>query len=130
MNIPVKTSRPHLSGDEIAWAYVVGGGLILIMLALGIKAAQGNDPTSTLSILQYIGVFFVIGGGLGWALEFRPWTKFDDLTTPFYTGHAHDDHAAGHAADPAAEHEGTATAEHGGLPKFTAEPPLIPPLTH
>ncbi len=99
MATSVKSTRPHLSGDEVAWAFVVGGGLLLVMLALGINAAQGGDSSGTLTILQDIGFLFIIGGGLGWSLEFRPWTKFDDLKTPLYTGHAHDDHA-GHHTEP------------------------------
>jgi hypothetical protein len=106
-----KSTRPHLSGDEIAWAFVVGVGLLLVMLALGISAAQGSDSTGTLAILEAIGFLFIIGGSLGWALEFRPWKNFDDLKTPLYTGHAHDDHHAP-STETTAEHSESAVEHH------------------
>jgi hypothetical protein len=40
----------------------------------------------------YIGIGLVIVALLLWLALLRPWNSFDDLQTPFYTGHDHDDH--------------------------------------
>lgn len=90
---PPVTSRPQLSEDETTWAFVIGGGLLLIMLALGLNAMQGASNSNALSVILPIGALLAIGGTTGWLVQFRPWRKYDDLTTPLYTGHAaHDTH--------------------------------------
>ncbi len=118
---PPITSRPQLSEDETTWAFVIGGGLLLIMLALGLNAMQGAGNSNALSVILPIGGLLAVGGTIGWLAQFRPWRKYDDLTTPFYTGHA------GHDAHEAHE-EHTAQEETHSEPAQQIEPPLTPPV--
>ena len=89
------SSRPTMSTDERMWAFVVGISMAVMIITAGIWAIKGSDDSQkTLTILIAGGAFFAVLGTIGWILEFRPWRKFDDLTTPAYTGHAHDAHSA------------------------------------
>jgi len=109
---PPVTSRPQLSEDEVTWAFVIGGGMLLVMLALGLNAIQGTGNSNALSVILPIGGLLMIGGIIGWMAEFRPWRKYDDLSTPFYTGHTdHDSH------ETPPEHQ-----------KQQIEPALTPPV--
>lgn len=112
---PPVTSRPQLSEDEVTWAFVIGGGLLLVMLALGLNAIQGPGNSNALSVILPIGGLLAIGGTIGWLAQFRPWRKYDDLSTPLYTGHT------GHES-----HE--PHAEHGPHQDQQIEPPLTPPV--
>ncbi len=112
---PPVTSRPMLSEDEVTWAFVIGGGMLLIMLALGLNAMQGAGNSSALSVILPIGGLLAIGGTIGWLAQFQPWKKFDDLSTPLYTGHeGHDSHET---------HD-----EHAAHEEAHSEPPLTPPV--
>ncbi len=86
------STRPRLSEWESTWAFVAGGGLLLIILAFGLAAMRGSDNGGALNGMLLIGALLLVGGTIGWLVQFRPWTKFDDWSTPLFTGH--DDHAA------------------------------------
>jgi len=91
-----------LTDWEHIWAYAAGGGLTLIILAFGIAATRSGSNEGLILVLV-TGTLFLIGGTAGWLIQVQPWKNFDDLTTPYYTGHAHhDDHAA---SDDHADHE-------------------------
>jgi predicted flap endonuclease-1-like 5' DNA nuclease len=87
---------------EHTWAYVAGGGLTLIMLAFGLAAIRSGSNES-LVLMLVVGILLLIAGTVCWLVQLQPWKNFDDLTTPYYTGHAHHgDHAA---HDDHADHE-------------------------
>jgi hypothetical protein len=89
------STRPRLSEWESTWAFVAGGGLALIILAFALSAVRGPEGTNNLSGMMVIGVLLLISGTAGWMIQFRPWTQFDDQSTPLFTGH--EDH---HAHEP------------------------------
>ena len=109
------TSRPQLSEDEVTWAFVIGGGMLLSMLALGLNAIQGPGNSNALSVILPIGGLLMIGGIIGWLAQFRPWRKYDDLSTPLYSGHeGHETHE---------EH-----TDHKEQQEQQIEPPIPPPV--
>ena len=115
---PPVSSRPQLSEDETTWAFVIGGGMLLIMLALGLNAIQGAGNSNALSVILPIGGLLAIGGTIGWLAQFRPWRKYDDLTTPLYTGHSEHDSNEKRVEDSGyTEHQGQQIG-----------PPLTPPV--
>lgn len=86
------STRPHLSEWESTWAFVTGGGLLLIIMAFGLSAMRGADNNGALNGVLLIGVLLLAGGTAGWLVQFRPWRNFDDQSTPLYTGH--EDHGS------------------------------------
>jgi predicted flap endonuclease-1-like 5' DNA nuclease len=81
-------AQEKLSSTEQNLAFLIGGGVIIAMLAL-FFAALGTvqDDRYTISGLL-VGLAVIIIGAAGWMVLLRPWEKFDDLKTPYYTGHA------------------------------------------
>ena len=89
------TVRPKLTEVETTLAFIVGGGLALLILGFMLAALQAGDATfntSRLNILMIIGGFLVVVGIITWIIMAQPWKKFDDWSTPLYTGHVHDAH--------------------------------------
>lgn len=85
--------RPKLTESESTLAFVAGGGLALVMLALLLSSARGSvGGAQTLDLMLGVGILLLVGGSIGWAFITKPWKNFDDWSTPLYTGH--DDHAA------------------------------------
>ncbi len=114
------SNRPHLSAGESTWAFVAGGGLILIILYFWLTALGGTGNANALGFVGLIGLVLLVGGTVSWLAQFRPWLVFDDMSTPLYTGHAHhDDHT------PQTEHDAEAGTAHATM-SYT-EPPLPPP---
>jgi predicted flap endonuclease-1-like 5' DNA nuclease len=100
-------AQEKLSPTEQYLAYVIGGGVIIAMAAL-FFAALGTvqDDRYTISVL-IVGLAVIVSGAAAWMVLLRPWEKFDDLKTPYYTGH--DEHVqAGAAAAQAAPAEARA----------------------
>jgi len=90
-------------------AYVAGAGIALTMLALFLIALGTANANLTTSLL-IVGLVVLALGIAGWLYFLRPWQKFDDLKTPYYTGH--------HEATPAA----TSTAPAEQVVKAAAAP--------
>lgn len=79
-------AQERLSPVEQRLAYVVGAGIILVIIALFLYAL-GSATDDLAPSLVVIGlVVIVIGTGL-WVYLMHPQQKFDDLKTPYYTGH-------------------------------------------
>jgi predicted flap endonuclease-1-like 5' DNA nuclease len=80
-------AQEKLSPTEQYLAYVIGGGVIIAMAAL-FFAALGTvqDDRYTISVL-IVGLAVIVSGVAAWLALLRPWEKFDDLQTPYYTGH-------------------------------------------
>jgi predicted flap endonuclease-1-like 5' DNA nuclease len=81
-------AQEKLSPTEQNLAYVIGGGVLIAMAAL-FFAALGTvqDDRYTISVL-IVGLAVAVVGVASWLILLRPWEKFDDLKTPYYTGHA------------------------------------------
>ena len=54
-----------------------------------------------LAAMLLVGLALVVIGTAAWLYLARPWTQYDDLTTPYYTGH--EDHTAEAVAEAVAE---------------------------
>jgi predicted flap endonuclease-1-like 5' DNA nuclease len=93
---------------------VVGGGMLLILLAFIISSARGvQADTSALGNMLIIGAGLLVVGVLTWAFGSRPWKVHDDWSKPLYTGH--EEHGPETSiATPAApmEHMGAVEPEH------------------
>ena len=118
MSSSSSTRRPRLSEWELTWAFVAGGGIVLIILALGMNAIHGpnldQNGSSTFGSMLIMGGLLLVGGTACWMIQLRPWRKFDNFSVPLYTGH-HEIHA-----DHVEVHEDESHAE--------AHEPLIPPV--
>ncbi len=116
------STRPRLSEWESTWAFVTGGGLLLIILAFGLSAIRGADAGGALNGMLVIGILLAIGGTAGWLIQYQPWKAFDDMSTPLYTGHDAHGHDDAHSEALAAERE-----MHGesGVPETSHEPPVL-----
>ncbi len=99
-------------------AYLAGAGIALTMVALFLIALGTASDTLTTSLL-IVGLAVLALGAAGWLFFLRPWKQFDDLKTPYYTGH----HDAPAAAEPVAEPVASAA------PEPVAEPPKPDDLT-
>lgn len=96
----------------------MGGGIVLAILALFLYGLGVVETNIALSILL-IGLVLLVIGIAAWLYLLKPWKSFDDLTTPHYTGHEHDEEHAPHA-----EVEAEAKA---ALPAAGAVPPAAEP---
>ncbi len=86
---------------SIAFAFVAGAGVILMMMAGAIGVIQGdNADNSLLGLLFMAGVAALIVGGIGWTALVRPWEAFPSVTEGFFdTTPAPAQHEADHADD-------------------------------
>ena len=89
--------RERLSWEENLVAAIAGLGILLLMIA-GMLIGFTDSNKDTAETLAIAGAILVVVGAAVWLLLLQPWHKFDDLKTPHYTGHHHDDdHDDGHA---------------------------------
>lgn len=68
----------------------------MAILALFLYGLGVVDTNVALSILL-IGLALLVIGIAAWLYLLKPWKSFDDLKTPHYTGHEHDEEHAPHA---------------------------------
>ena len=79
-------AQEELSQTEQYLAYVTGLGIALAMIGFILKALGTVDSDVSTSLLL-IGLAVIIVGIGAWLTLLHPWEKFDDLKTPYYTGH-------------------------------------------
>jgi predicted flap endonuclease-1-like 5' DNA nuclease len=87
-------AQEKLSQTEQYLAYTAGIGIVIAIAALiliGLGTLSSNNGVG----LLLVGLALIVIGIGGWLIMLRPWEKFDDLKTPYYTGHEE------HAAEPA-----------------------------
>lgn len=86
-----REAHPAHSQEEYIVAAIAGFGLLLAMAAGLFNAFGSREELLGLSLTQvaYIGLFFIAAGLALWLVLLRPWEQFDDLQTPYYTGHDH-----------------------------------------
>jgi hypothetical protein len=94
----VEQRQPSSQPVQFGLALTAGGGLILMIIALGIGVVSA-DAGSLVGTLFLLGLLLLIVGIVAWIGYTRPFANFDDINEAKYHGHAHDDHA--HADDDA-----------------------------
>lgn len=93
------SAREKLTPVEQYLAYVIGLGIALAIVAMMLTGFGTVSTTSTTGMLL-AGLALTAIGIAAWMYLVRPWTQFDDLKTPYYTGHE-EEHALEHAPDHA-----------------------------
>ncbi|GAB4571704.1 MAG: hypothetical protein Kow0077_09120 [Anaerolineae bacterium] len=80
-------ARGKLTAEEIALAFLMGFGMLLMILAGGFGTALENANPSVFGTIFGLGLAaFVIGFAL-WLAFVNPWEQFDDINQPKDTGH-------------------------------------------
>ncbi len=120
-------AQEKLSQTEQYLAYTAGVGILIAIAALiliGLGTFDSNDvPVS----LLLIGLALIVIGIGGWLIMLRPWEKFDDLKTPYYTGH--EEHAAEKAGDAEAHAVAAPVVAEAAAPVAAAKPVEAKPVT-
>ncbi len=83
--------RRNLTESEVTLAFVIGGGMALIMIGfmLGSIQSGANSDPSRLNVMMALGAILFVGGTIAWLMIVHPWQFFDDWSVPAYTGHDH-----------------------------------------
>ena len=119
-------AQEKLSQTEQYLAYTAGVGILIAIAALiliGLGTFDSNDvPVS----LLLIGLALIVIGIGGWLIMLRPWEKFDDLKTPYYTGH--EEHAAEKAGDAEAHAVAAPVVAEAAAPVAAAKPVEAKPV--
>ncbi|MFC1960489.1 hypothetical protein ACFLYO_07255 [Chloroflexota bacterium] len=77
------SARGVLTGEETAFAFLMGFGLMLMILALGFGAALGGAVSATVvGTIFALGVVAFVIGLVMWLGILRPWQQFDDINVP------------------------------------------------
>lgn len=107
MSIQVDPTR---NPTTFGLALAAGTGLIVIIIALGVGVVDPATDDTAIAVAIVGGLLLLIFGIIGWVFVVKPFTHFDDINEPKYTGH-HGDH---HEADEHAIvlHEDTAIIPH------------------
>lgn len=129
--------RQKLSETESTFAFIIGGGLFLLMTGFGIAALRpGSGDNPLTNGLMIVGAGLFIAGSILWAIVTEPWRNFDNWSKPLFTGHddhhadvAHEDHAPAAALaqlEPAVEPVMPARAAHPKAEKAELVAPAEP----
>ncbi|MEP7284351.1 MAG: helix-hairpin-helix domain-containing protein [Chloroflexota bacterium] len=124
------TPRKKLTETQVTLAFIIGGGITLLLIGFLLAAAQSATPgfdRSRLNLLMIVGGTLFVLGTIAWLFLTRPWKDFDDWSTPLYTGH--DDHGHAAVAAPAAADTVHAAAEHSPVSVVSAGQPQTNDLT-
>jgi len=116
-------AQEKLTPTEQNFAYLVGLGIAITIVALLLIALGTIDNADITTSLLIIGIALIVLGVGGWLIMVRPWERFDDLKTAHYTGH--EAHAEPPAA-PAAEVKAAPATEAKAAPAEKAAPPAKP----
>jgi uncharacterized membrane protein (DUF485 family) len=81
------TARGKLTSEEVALAFLVGFGLLIMMLTGGFGTALENANPTVFGTIFGLGVAAFLIGFVLWLAFVRPWTQFDDINQPKDTGH-------------------------------------------
>ncbi len=80
------SGRERLTQTEQYLAYLTGLGITLIIIGLLLIGLGTVDDGITNSMIL-VGFALTILGIGAWLYLVKPWERFDDLKTPYYTGH-------------------------------------------
>ena len=112
-----RPAHPPLNDREYTIAAIAGFGLTMIIVAGVVSAFGTADNVGDLTLIAGVGAVFVVIGALMWWGSLRPWEGFDDLKTPYFTGH-HDDH---HDNVPATHGQAIASHDAGHVQKYAID---------
>ncbi|NDJ85326.1 MAG: hypothetical protein GYB66_05535 [Chloroflexi bacterium] len=104
-------AREQLSWQETLVAAIAGSGILLGIVG-GIVLGYG-ESSDVATLFAVAGIGLVVIGTTLWMVMLQPWKQYDDLQTPYYTGHHH-------------EHEAEHVATHAADEAVAAEPELVP----
>jgi predicted flap endonuclease-1-like 5' DNA nuclease len=94
-------SNRNFTDEEFMVAGIGGLGLLLMILG-GLTLGFGTNDGGDAQLFLFSGAFLMILAIVLWLFIARPWESYDDLQTPYYTGHDHhDDEHAVVVAEPA-----------------------------
>jgi predicted flap endonuclease-1-like 5' DNA nuclease len=96
----VASNRKFTQEDFVVAA--IGGSGLFLMIVGGLLLGFGTVENSTSELFALSGLLLLILATVLWLFWRRPWERFDDLQTGYYTGH-HDDHAEVVVKEPAAK---------------------------
>jgi len=89
MASPTNPVRLRLSDSEKSFAYIIGGGIALVIIGALLSASRNS--TAGLELLFFFGIAAIVIGTPAWMVVTQPWKNFDDWSKPLYVGHEHDD---------------------------------------
>ncbi len=122
----MQQSRQKLTEFETTMAFVIGGGLTLLVFAFALGSVRGNDADfGVLNIMALLGTLLMVVGTAVWAISNKVWLKREDFSKALYVGHEHDHHEEAPAAGGAAAGAHAGSVHHA--PK--AEPEIVAPAT-
>ncbi|MEP7290468.1 MAG: hypothetical protein ABI835_01740 [Chloroflexota bacterium] len=84
---------PTRNPTSFGLALTAGAGLILMILALGFGVIQSDANGTVIGVTFAGGLLLMVVGIVAWLAMTKPFTHFDDINQPKYTGH-HDEHHA------------------------------------
>jgi predicted flap endonuclease-1-like 5' DNA nuclease len=116
-------AQERLSSTEQNLAYLAGLGIVVIIAALILLGLGTFDNDNVPISLLLVGVAALIIGIGGWLYIVKPWTSFDDLKTPYYTGHE-----TPAAAAPIPAEQAVIPAPPAAIQPVAAEPAAIVPV--
>jgi hypothetical protein len=73
----------------LTFAFVAGGGILLMLTALVVGVIDPNAG-GVIGLLFVLGVAGMLSGIIAWIATVRPFTHFDDINIPLYHGHVHE----------------------------------------
>lgn len=123
-------AQEKLNRDDQIVAYVAGLGITIVIIAfilMGLGTVDSGDAV-TFGVIPGIALIIISIGY--WFYQVKPWSKFDDLTTPAFTGHAkREEEAPTKEAEPEvkAAAEAPAKAEKPVAKKPAAKAPTAEP---
>ncbi len=96
-------ARDELRWEENLVAAIGGLGLLLAILG-GLFIGFDDSAGDTAGLLAIAGLGLIVVAFVIWFVLLQPWERFDDLQTPYFTGHHHEeDHEEAGEVDVAAE---------------------------
>ena len=82
------SARGKLTTEEVAIAFLIGVGLIMMMLAGCIGVALSSAANASFFGMMFLlGLLAAVFGTVLWLVYIRPWEQFDDINVPLDTGH-------------------------------------------
>lgn len=80
-------ARGKLTVEEVAIAFLIGFGMLLMILAGGFGVTLDNANPVVFGTIFWLGIAAFVIGVILWLAFLRPWTQFDDINQPKDTGH-------------------------------------------
>ncbi|MBI5929318.1 MAG: hypothetical protein HY862_08425 [Chloroflexi bacterium] len=88
------SAQGHFKQEEYIVAII--GGLGLTAAIVGAAMMVMDVQADNARIAVYAGLVVILGAVALWLVLLKPWLEFDDLKTPYFTGHHHDHHEEPH----------------------------------